>query len=182
MTMKKWPTLETKNILKAHVFRYLQVRRQSPQSLEVGEFDIVQCSNWVNIIAITPDKKIILIKQFRHGTEEYTTEIPGGAINHGEDSLVGAKRELLEETGYSSKNWKALGKLDVNPAFMTNTCEVFLALDVEKTDKQNLDPFEEIEVFLEDLKNIPELVRGRAITHSLVIAAFYLLQEQGYFD
>lgn len=178
--MKKWPTLETKNILKAHVFRYLQVRRQSPTSREVGEFDIVQCSNWVNIIAITPDKKIVLIKQFRHGTEEYTTEIPGGAINHGEVSLVGAKRELLEETGYTSNNWKSIGKLDVNPAFMTNTCEVFLAMDAEKTDSQNLDPFEEIEVFLEDIKNIPELVKRGEITHSLVIAAFYFLQGQQY--
>ena len=176
--MKKWPTLESKIILKAHIFRYLQVLRQSPNTQKVGEFDIVQCANWVNVIAITKDQKIVLIKQFRHGTDAYTTEIPGGAIMHGEDPLIGAKRELQEETGYTSINWKYLGKLDVNPAFMTNTCEVFLALDAEKTNEQNLDPFEEIDVFLEDVKNVPDLVKSGEITHSLIIAAFYLWQQQ----
>ncbi len=176
--MNLWKTIETKNILKGHIFRYIQVRRQSPQTQEVGEFDIVQCSNWVNVVAITPEKKIVLIKQFRHGTNSYTTEIPGGAINHGEDSLVGAKRELEEETGYTSTNWQFLGKLDVNPAFMTNTCETYLALDAVKTANQNLDPFEEIEVFLDDVKNINQLIKSGEITHSLVVAAIYFFLQQ----
>lgn len=172
--MKKWPTLETKNILKAHVFRYFTVKRQSPESQKIGEFDIVQCSNWVNVIAITADQKIVLIKQYRHGTDSFTTEIPGGAINHLEDDLVAAKRELEEETGYTSKKWVFLGKLDVNPAFMTNSCSTYLAIDAKKTTEQNLDPFEEISVHLEDLKSIHELVVKGEINHSLVIAAFYL--------
>jgi len=172
--MKKWPTLETRNILKAHVFRYFTVKRQSPESLKVGEFDIVQCSNWVNIIAITGDQKIVLVKQYRHGTDSFTMEIPGGAINHLEDDLIAAKRELEEETGYTSDNWVALGKIDVNPAFMTNSCATYLAIDAQKTTEQNLDPFEEITVHLEELKSIHDLVARGEITHSLVIAAFYL--------
>jgi 8-oxo-dGTP pyrophosphatase MutT (NUDIX family) len=172
--MKIWKTIETNNILKAHVFRYLQVKRESPTTNQVGEFDIVQCSNWVNVMAITPEKKIILIKQFRHGTNNYTIEIPGGAVNHNEDPLIGAQRELEEETGYTSTNWKLLGKVDVNPAFMTNACVTYLALDAVKTKEQNLDPFEEIDVFLQDLKDIPGMVASGEITHSLVITAFYL--------
>lgn len=171
--MKKWLTLETKKILKAHVFAYLTVKRQSPESLKIGEFDIVQCSNWVNVIAITPLQKIVLIKQYRHGTNSVTIEIPGGAINHNEDELLAAKRELQEETGYTSNNWIFLGKLEVNPAFMTNTCATYLALDATKTHDQNLDPFEEITIFLEDLKSINLLVRNGEITHSIVIAAFF---------
>ena len=172
--MIKWPTLETKNILKGHIFRYLQVKRQSPLTNKVGEFDIIQCANWVNVIAITKDQKIVLIKQYRHGTDSFTVEIPGGAINHKEESLSGAIRELEEETGYTSSKWIHLGKVDVNPAFMTNTCETFLAIDAVKTKSQNLDPFEEIDVFLEDVKRIPELVKSGVISHSLVITAFYL--------
>jgi ADP-ribose pyrophosphatase len=172
--MKIWQTLETKKILKAHVFHYLQVKRQSPLTQEVGEFDIVQCSNWANVVAITKDQKIVLIKQFRHGTNSYTIEIPGGAINHGEDPLVAAQRELAEETGYTSKNWSLLGMADVNPAFMTNSCLTYLARDVEKTQEQNLDPFEEIEVSLTDKTKIDEMVKKREITHSLVLSAFYL--------
>jgi ADP-ribose pyrophosphatase len=169
-----WETTDEKIILKAHVFRYKQVKRKSPSTNQVGEFDIIQCSNWVNVLAITPDQKVVLIKQFRHGTNNYTVEIPGGAVNHGEDSLIGAKRELEEETGYTATKWISLGKVDVNPAFMTNACETFLAIDAVKTNEQNLDPFEEIEVYLEDLKKMPELVQQGTITHSLVIAGLYL--------
>jgi len=171
--MKRWPTLEIKNILKAHVFRYLKVKRQSPLTLEVGEFDIVQCSNWVNIVAITPEKKIVIIKQYRHGIDSFTTEIPGGAINHLEDSLEAAKRELVEETGFTSESWYHLGKVDVNPAFMTNYCEMYLAVDAKKTHAQNLDPFEEITVILEDVSAIDELIKRGEITHSLVILAIH---------
>lgn len=169
-----WETLEEKVVLKAHVFRYKQVKRKSPSTEQVGEFDIIQCSNWVNILAITPEKKVVLIKQFRHGINNYTIEIPGGAINHAEDVLIGAKRELEEETGYTAPTWISLGKVDVNPAFMTNATETFLALDAIKTKEQNLDPFEEIEVFLEDISKIAQLVQQGKITHSLVIAGLYL--------
>ncbi|MBC7538259.1 MAG: NUDIX hydrolase [Bacteriovorax sp.] len=175
--METWPTLEKIEVLRAHVFRYFKATRQSPTTKKVGDFDIVSCMNWVNIIAITPDDKIVLIKQYRHGSDSITTEIPGGAVNHQEDMLIAAQRELQEETGYTSKNWTSLGKIEVNPAFMTNHCETFLAIDAEKTHDQNLDPFEEIDVFLEDKNAINFLIRRGEITHSLVIAAFYLYLE-----
>lgn len=176
--MERWPTLEKVEVLKAHVFRYFKAKRQSPISKKIGDFDIVQCLNWVNIIAITPDDEIVLIKQYRHGSDSITIEIPGGAVNHKEDLLLAAKRELQEETGYTSRSWTSLGKIEVNPAFMTNYCETFLAIDAEKTQNQNLDPFEEIEVFLEDKNNINLLIMRGEITHSLVIAAFYLYLNQ----
>ena len=172
--MKKWPTIDTEKILDAHVFRYLKVKRQSPTTKEIGEFDIVQCFNWVNVIAITPDEKIVLIKQYRHGIDKVTIEIPGGAVNFNEDKLLAAKRELQEETGYTSENWKMLGKVDANPAFMKNHCETYLALDAIKTHQQNLDPFEEIDVFLEDQKKMVELIKNGEITHSLIVAAWFL--------
>ena len=131
----------------------------------------------MNVIAITPEQKIVLIKQYRHGSNSITTEIPGGAVNRLEDMLIGAQRELQEETGYTSQSWKSLGKIEVNPAFMTNYCETFLALDAELTHDQELDPFEEIDVFLKDKNEIHSLIRSGDITHSLVIAAFYLYLE-----
>ena len=135
--MNKWPTLELTEVFKAHVFKYFKVKRQSPLTKEIGEFDIVQCANWVNVIAITPEKKIVLIKQYRHGIDAETIEIPGGAVNKNEATLLAAQRELQEETGYTSRNWTKLGQLDVNPAFMTNYCETYLALDALKTHQQN---------------------------------------------
>jgi ADP-ribose pyrophosphatase len=177
--MKKWPTLSTQKILTAHVFRYLKVERQSPLTHKVGEFDVVQCFNWVNVIAITKDQKIVLVKQYRHGTDEITLEIPGGAVHPNEEFLLAAQRELQEETGYTSKEWSFLGQVDANPAFMSNYCQTYLAMNAVKTHDQNLDPFEEIEVELIDVNKLNEMVLNGAITHSLIIAALYFFSSRG---
>ena len=89
--------------------------------------------------------------------------------------MLAAQRELQEETGYTSSNWKYLGKVDANPAFMNNYCETYLALDAKLTHTQELDPFEEIEVYLRDKKDLKDMVRNREITHSIIVAAFYLI-------
>lgn len=174
MKIIKWKIISSEVAFKAHIFRYVKVKSQSPSNDQIGDFDIVQCMNWVNVIGITKDQKIILIKQYRHGIEDVTVEIPGGAANFNEDPLLGAKRELREETGYTSSNWKHLGRVDANPAFMNNHCDTYLALDCEKTHDQEFDPFEEIEVYLKDVADLPSMVASGEITHSIVIAAFYL--------
>lgn len=175
MKIIKWKRLSSEIALTANIFRYLNVKSESPTTHQVGNFDIVQCLNWVNVIAITPDQQVVLIKQFRHGTEEVTVEIPGGAVHFNEDVRLAAERELREETGYTSKNWKHIGRVDANPAFMNNHCDTYLALDAIKTHDQEFDPFEEIEVYLRDKKDLMKMVTAGEIKHSLVVAAFYFL-------
>lgn len=175
MKITKWKTISSIVAFKAFIFRYRQVERESPTTGQIGKFDIVECLNWVNIIAITADHKFVLVKQYRHGIDAVTLELPGGAVNPGEDFLLAAQRELQEETGFTSSNWKLLGRLDANPAFMNNYCETYLALDALATHPQELDPFEEIDVYLRDKNDIKEMVKNREITHSLIVAAFFLM-------
>ncbi len=174
MNITKWKTIESVEALRAFIFRYVKVKRQSPTNGQIGDFDVVQCLNWVNVIAITKDQKIVLIKQYRHGTDEVTVEIPGGAVNHGEDVRLAAERELREESGYTSSQWSHLGRVAANPAFMTNYCDTYLALDAEKTHDTEFDAFEEIEVYLRDKKDLMKMVKSGEINHSIVIAALYL--------
>lgn len=176
--ISKWKKNSEKLILKAAVFEYLKVSRTSLESGKTGEFDLLKCRNWVNVVAITAQEMVVMVKQYRVGTDEVTLEIPGGVAHTEEDLLTAAQRELREETGYISSKWQLLGAVDANPAFMSNQCYTYLAQDCEKTTGQHLDPFEEIEVVTVPLREVPRLIAKGAISHSLVVAGFYLLNNR----
>ncbi|MFZ8933757.1 MAG: NUDIX hydrolase [Bacteriovoracaceae bacterium] len=176
--VKKWETKSEKFISQSKVFKRYEVNRVSLDSGKEGTFDVVKSLDWVNIVGLTKDNKVILVEQYRHGTDCITWELPGGAANKGEDLFNAAKREFCEETGYTSDQWEFLGSVDVNPAFMTNKCEMYLAKNCVLSEKQNLDHFEEIDILEVDLKEIPQLIEQRKINHSLVIAAFYFLFQK----
>lgn len=177
--MQKWKLLSEREVLKAVVFRYSQKKLKSPVREVTGDFDIVSCANWVNVIALNQAGELLMVRQYRAGTDELTIELPAGALDPAEDPLLAAKRELQEETGHTAINWKHLGDLAVNPAFMTNTCHVYIARDCAKTHDLNLDELEEIEVLKRPLKEALELFRNGSAKHSLSVASLGLAYLQG---
>jgi ADP-ribose pyrophosphatase len=129
---------------------------RSPRTGRTMKRVVLEAPDWVNILALTPTNEILLVRQFRFGSGHITTEIPAGLVDPGETPLQAAKRELKEETGYTSSKWSDLGSVDPNPAFLNNRCHHFLAEDIIKTGEPDLDEGEDIEVELMDFHGCPD--------------------------
>jgi len=145
-----------------------------------GTFYKLHVPDWINVLAVTEDDQVVLVKQYRHGTDEITLEIPGGAVDKEDTNPQhAAERELLEETGFQSNKWTHLGTVSVNPAIMNNYCHLYLAEKCQKVAKQNLDQMEEIEVLTISLTEFFEMIEREEIDHSLIISAVgrYLLRN-----
>ena len=172
--IKKWKKLKSNIVTENRIFSLNEHICLSPKNNKEYNFFVLDTLDWVNIIPVTSDSKVIMIKQFRHGNEEITLEIPGGMMDNSDtDAQEAALREMVEETGYSSDEIFKLGKCSPNPAIFNNYLNVFVAKNVEKKYAQNLEGTEDIEVVKIDLNEIPEYIHSGKINHALVIAAFY---------
>lgn len=132
---------------------------------------VLETPDWVNVVALTKDRRLVVVRQYRFGTGSVTTEIPGGVVDPGEEHRAAAERELREETGYLASRWKYLGSVEPNPAFHDNLCHLWLAEDAERSESQELDSGEDIAVSTLSLAEARELVLAGKIRHSLVLCA-----------
>lgn len=117
----------------------------NPRNKLTERMIILESPDSVNVVPITKDGKIIFVRQYRFGIEAYTLELPGGIVDPGEDHGVAARRELQEETGYSSTEWSYLGKVGANPVFMNSYVHHWIAKDVALTHEVTLDAGEDVE-------------------------------------
>lgn len=175
MHPKPWDIVSSERRDRLRIFGLRVDRAVSPRTGAAHDFYVLESDSWVNVIPITPEREVVLIRQYRHGTREVTLEIPGGIVERGDSPQAAARRELQEETGYEAGEMVALGFVHPNPAFLDNRCYTFLAQDARRAGLQSQDEKEDIEVLLQPLAEIPRAIREGSITHSLVIAAFYRL-------
>ena len=117
---EKWKKIDSKQIFGNKIFGFRQDTVLSPKTNSKHPVWVLDAPTWVNIIPITKDRKVILVKQYRFGKQEVTLEIPGGMINKGEKPKKAAIREMTEETGFSSENVLEIGRVSPNPALMSN--------------------------------------------------------------
>lgn len=181
-SVKPWSIVRENKEYSTSIFKLLKQRTRLESAAEVleGNFYILDAPEWVNVMPLTADEEIILVEQYRHGTQEPTLEIPGGMVDGGESPLEGAKRELLEETGYRSDTWKGLGKVSSNPSMMNNYTHMYIARDCEFVGAQNPDEHERIEVHKMVLDDFLSYVEDGTVHHAIVLAAVarYLLKHE----
>lgn len=171
--IRKWHVVQSKPPQDFRIFKARWDTVVSPRTNEKHDVVVLDGPNWVNIVAVTPDHKVVLVEQYRHGTREVTLEIPAGMVSRTEDPREAGERELREETGYAGDTAEVLGVVHPNPAFQNNICHSVLVRNATKVGEPEFDSGEDIEVHLAPLKEIPGMIRDGTITHSLVILAFY---------
>ncbi|MDR1437724.1 MAG: NUDIX hydrolase [Puniceicoccales bacterium] len=174
-----WISLRTEKLCGAMgTFQPLRRRFRQSQSGKEGNFFIVECSDWVQTIAITTGGEIVLVEQYRFGSERFSLEPPGGCINAGEPTIAAAERELLEETGYAGENPRLIASFFPNPAFQNNQLHCVFIENCRPIAGQQLDPLEEVRFLTFPPEEVFEKIRRQEINHALSIAALLMAKDR----
>lgn len=168
-----WQRRGKRRVIETRIFGLEAHALVHPRTGREHEFWILDTPDWCNIVPLTRDGQVVMVRQQRHGIGGETLELPGGMIDpHDASPLEAARRELLEETGYRAVDITQSGVIAPNPAMQTNRCWSFLAENVEKVAEPSLDGGEDIDVVLVPYREIPARVARGEIAHALVVVAF----------
>ena len=179
MTIEVWEKTAVREMADCRIVKVLENTYQSPFTGKDHTFYVIDSVDWVNLVPITADDELVCIRQYRHGTEEITLEIPGGMLDPGEEPVVAAARECLEETGFKADNLESLGAITPNPALFPNRLHAFVARDVVPVGEIQNTASEQTEVKLVPMVEVPDLLIRGEIDHALVAATLWRLLATG---
>jgi len=169
----KWQINNSEMIHDCRIFKVCRDHVTFQGRNEPRDFYVLDCQDWCNVVAVLPDGRFLLVKQYRHGIRDVTIEFPAGLIDSGDaDPSAAGLRELKEETGYQAGKVQTIGKVRTNPAFINNWCHVILAADLQKVSESQLDPYEDIELIIATEKDINQMIQKGEINHTLSLSAW----------
>lgn len=172
--IRPWPKISSKPMGDFRIFTVRSDLKTSPRTGQTHDFFIIDCVDWVNILAVTPQRELVMVEQFRHGSNTVELEIPGGIMDRTDASPIHtAVRELREETGYEGANARRLAGVFANPAIMSNTCHMVLIEECTLRHSVAWDSGEDLLTRLVPIAEIPSLITAGRIQHPLVITALY---------
>ena len=163
----KWKVLTSERIANALWFNVRKEKVQLPSGAIIPDYYVLDYPNWINVIGLTTEQEMVMIRQYRHGIEQVNYELAAGVCDPGETPLVSAKRELLEETGYGGGQWQLWATLSANPATHSNLSYSYLATDLVKIQEQKLEQTEDISVHLLKKEEVKLLLLNNQIPQAL---------------
>ncbi|MCX6945215.1 MAG: NUDIX hydrolase [Opitutales bacterium] len=173
----RWEKLSHTTLAQTRVFDLHSTRYRHPVRKTERDFIVAHPPDWVNVVALTPDHRIVLVRQFRFGINAFSLEIPGGVMHPGEDPVAAGRRELREETGFAGAPARLLGGVHPNPAIQSNRCHFVLVEQAVVTAAMEWDADEEIEVLTRPVAEVLALAHDGAITHGLVLDALLFFER-----
>ena len=176
--MNKWIVLRSQYVTQNPPFnRTRRDRVKLPNGAEF-DYDVQEYPDWVNAIVLTPEMKVVLVYQYRHGIGDFSLEIPGGMSEPGEEPIIGIIREVSEETGYQSERPPVfLGEFQPNPATSNNLVRSYLFQNALPIGQQHLDANEDIEIRLMPFDDYEDLIHGGQAPHMFSAFAYYLARH-----
>ena len=173
--------ISSKVVYQGPLFRVLHDKLLEPGG-KPSERDVIRHNGSVVILAVDKSKNkkdpwIVMEHQYRHAAKQYLWELPAGKLDAGEDPLVGAKRELEEETGYRAKKWKPLVEYYGSPGFLGESMKVFLAEGLLAGDAHPEDD-EDIEFRLVKLSEIVKMIEKGAIKDGKTLCSVLLYERR----
>jgi len=157
-------------LLETWLFRLRRERFQSRKSGKTHDFYVTYLADGVQIIALTPDQHLVMVRQFRAGPRRDSLEAPGGLLEPGEEPGVAGARELLEETGYAGDPPQSVGTIWPNPALLIMRVSTIVIRNARRVATARPDQSEELVVELVPVDNIPALIKNGRIDHAVCVA------------
>ncbi|HEU5075140.1 MAG TPA: NUDIX hydrolase, partial [Polyangiaceae bacterium] len=180
--IRAWQVLESRYLVERPWLSLRQDRVMTGHGTNIDEFHVLEVPTWACVCCIDENGCLVLIRQYRHGIGRVTLELPAGVIESSETPLEGARRELLEETGYTSDDWTALPTLAPEPARHTNHAHCFVARHARRTGQQNLDEVEDLAVELFPASDLMRRIEAGEITHAVHVAALLWAKQRGLLE
>ena len=172
--VRRWKLKNSRSGPKLPLFDVELKHMENPRNSAEIEAIVLHTRDTVNVVALTKQRDLIVVEQYRFGIDNSLIELPAGIIEGEEPPVESAKRELLEETGYQSEKWIEIGTSYINPAYVDNRCYHFLALDCERTVQPlHQDELEDLEVHLIPFDQISDFVIQGNFRDAISKAALY---------
>jgi len=178
---RPWKVLSREYLSRKFWYTVRVDKVELPNGSVIPEYWVNEYVPWVNVVAVTTDDEVLLIRQYRHGLGEVHFEIPAGTTDPGETSLeAAARRELLEETGYGGGRWSPLVTLSANPALQNNLTHTFLAEGVVRLAEADPGADEDLRLHPVSIGDLEQLLDEGAFIQALHTAPLlkYLLQRR----